>query len=45
MQLQQRRTHIICAVALANKNARMAWPQLALDREFEPDYKAARAAV
>jgi len=37
-RLQQRRTHNICAVALANKNARMAWALLARDREFRPDY-------
>lgn len=42
-RLQQRRTHNICAVALANKNARMAWALLARDREFRPDYEAAHA--
>lgn len=45
IQLQQRRSHNVCAVALANKNARMAWALLARDREFELDYKAARAAA
>lgn len=44
IQLQQRRTHNICAVALANKNARTAWALLARDREFRADYKAAHAA-
>jgi transposase len=43
-RLQQRRTHNICAVALANKNARTAWALLARDREFRPDYEAAHAA-
>lgn len=45
MQLQQRRTHNICAVALANKNARVAWALLARDREFRPDYQSLRAAA
>jgi transposase len=44
IRLQHRRTHNICAVALANKNARTAWALLARDREFRPDYKAAHAA-
>ena len=45
IRLQQRRSHNVCAVALANKNARMAWALLARDREFEPDYKAARPVM
>lgn len=45
IKLQQRRTHNVCAVALANKNARMAWALLARDREFRPDYRAATAAL
>lgn len=36
--LLQRRCHNIAAVALANKNARIAWALLAHDREFQPDY-------
>lgn len=44
IKLQQRRTHNVCAVALANKNARMAWALLARDREFQADYRAAAAA-
>ena len=43
IKLQQRRTHNVCAVALANKNARMAWALLARNREFLPDYKNAAA--
>jgi transposase len=43
-RLQQRRSHNVCAVALANKNARTAWALLARDREFRADYKADRAA-
>jgi transposase len=44
LRLQQRRSHNVCAVALANKNARTAWALLARDREFRADYKADRAA-
>jgi transposase len=36
--LLQRRCHNIAAVALANKNARIAWALLAHDREFQRDY-------
>jgi transposase len=45
IKLQQRRTHNVCAVALANKNARMAWALLARDREFQRDYRPATAAL
>ena len=44
-RVQQRRNHNIAAVALANKNARVVWALLARDREFRPDYTAARAAA
>jgi transposase len=44
MRLQQRRCHNVCAVALANKNARRAWALLARDREFRSDYEARLAA-
>jgi hypothetical protein len=30
----------IAAVALANKNARIAWALLALEREYQADYRA-----
>jgi len=35
--LQRRNTNVV-VVALANKNARIAWALLAHDREFRPDY-------
>ncbi len=37
-RLLGRRNQNIAAVALANKNARIAWALLAHDRVFEPDY-------
>jgi transposase len=40
-----RRNHNIAAVALANKNARIAWALLACDKEFDPNYVNARVAV
>jgi hypothetical protein len=33
-----RRGKNVAAVALANKNARIAWALLAHQREFEPEY-------
>ena len=39
-----RRNKNVAAVALANKNARIAWALLAHDREFRSDYAAAKAA-
>lgn len=45
IRLQQRRTHNICAVALANKNARTAWALLARDREFRADHKTSHTAL
>lgn len=36
-----RRNKNVAAVALANKNARIVWALLALDREFRSDYAAA----
>jgi transposase len=41
-RLMLRRGKNVAAVALANKNARIAWALLAHQREFEPDY-ASRA--
>jgi len=45
--LLERRHKNVAAVALANKNVRMAWALLANDRDYEPDYarafKAGRA--
>lgn len=40
-----RRNKNVAAVALANKNARIAWALLAHDREFRSDYTSARAAA
>lgn len=40
-----RRNKNVAAVALANKNARIAWALLAHDREFRSDYATANAAV
>jgi len=37
-RLLARRNKNVAAVALANKNARIAWALLAHQREFEPDY-------
>jgi len=45
-RLLQRRNPNVAAVALANKNARVAWALLAHDREFRPeDYAAATVAA
>ena len=44
-RLLGRRNQNIAAVALANKNARIAWALLAHDRVFEPGYSAAPAAA
>ncbi len=38
-RLLARRNKNIAAVALANKNARIAWALLAHDRTFQPDYR------
>jgi transposase len=43
--LVSRRNKNVAAVALANKNARIVWALLAHDREFGPDYTAAKASV
>jgi len=43
--LLQRRCPNIAAVALANKNVRIAWALLAHDREFEPDYSPVLAGA
>ena len=37
-RLLARRNRNVAAVALANKNARIAWALLAYQRDFEPDY-------
>ena len=37
-RLMLRRGKNVAAVALANKNARIAWALLAHQREFNPDY-------
>lgn len=44
-RLLGRRNKNVAAVALPNKNARIAWALLAHDREFQPDYVPAAAAV
>jgi transposase len=44
-KLAARRNVNIAAVALANKNARMAWALLARDRNYQADYRLAGAAV
>lgn len=44
-KLAERRCPNIAIVALANKNARIAWALLANDRAFRPDYARAPAAV
>ena len=44
-KLLQRRSPNVVAVALANKNARIIWALLAHDREFRPNYVAAKAAT
>ena len=43
--LLDRRNANVAAVALANKNARVVWALLKHDREFRPDYAAAKAAA
>jgi transposase len=43
--LAERRHPNIAIVALANKNARVAWALLANDREFRPGYAPAKAAA
>lgn len=40
-----RRNKNVAAVALANKNARIAWALLAHDREFRSNYTTAKAAA
>jgi transposase len=40
-RLVARRNRNVAAVALANKNARIAWALLAHQRDFEPDYVSA----
>ena len=42
-RLLARRNKNIAAVAIANRNARIAWALLAHQREFEPDYAPAAA--
>jgi len=44
-RLAARRNGNIAAVALANKNARVAWALLAHDRHFDPNHVALRATV
>jgi len=44
-RLLARRHKNIAAVAIANKNARIAWALLAHDREFRPDYTPAGAVA
>ena len=44
-RLLARRNRNIAAVALANKNARIAWALLAHDRTFRPDYAPATASA
>jgi transposase len=44
-RLLGRRNKNVAAVALANKNARIAWALLAHDREFRPDYVPTAAAA
>ena len=44
-RLLARRNKNIAAVALAAKNARIAWALLAHERRFEPDYVAMRPAA
>ena len=41
--LLRRRNPNVAAVALANKNARIAWALLAHQRSYQADYAAARA--
>jgi len=43
-RIMARRNKNVATVALANKNARVAWALLAHDREFQPGYAAAAAA-
>jgi len=42
--LLERRHKNVAAVALANKNVRMAWALLANERDYEPEYARARKA-
>jgi transposase len=44
VRLVARRNRNVAAVALANKNARIAWALLAHGRDFEPDYVSAAPA-
>jgi transposase len=44
-KLIERRNPNVAAVALANKNARIAWAILANDRKFDRDYEAQRATA
>lgn len=44
-KVAERRNKNVAAVALANKNARIAWALLAHDRKFLPNYVSARAAT
>ena len=41
VRLLARRNRNVAAVALANKNARIAWALLAHQRDFEPNYVSA----
>lgn len=43
--LLARRNRNVAAVALANKNARIAWALLAHERTFQPDYAPVRAVA
>ena len=44
-RLLARRSRNVAAVALANKNARIAWALLAHERTFQPDYAPVRAVA
>jgi hypothetical protein len=44
-KLLERRCPNVAAVALANKNARIAWALLGHRRNFQPDYVPAAAAA
>lgn len=45
VKLTRRRNANVAAVALANKTARITWALLARNREFQPDYRTAKAAA
>ena len=44
-QLLERRNVNVAAVALANKNARIVWALLALDRQYKPDHNSSTTAT